>query len=123
MPHGLQRTPPLSHVTSQAANTIDLKVPKSEAITEPEEKVAAAQEGKEEAKSDADKAKAEVRLGKAEDALRAVRKKVCQHELGVAEWGDDKVGGRGYGVVVRLVTEGSPAFTAGVKKTMAATSG
>ena len=107
---------------SVAAEHIDVKIPKSGAITEAEEKAEAAQEGVEEAKSDADKAKAQARLTKAEDALRAVRKRVCQKELGVAEWGDDKVGGRGYGVVVRLVKEGSPAYSAGVKKTMAATS-
>ena len=90
---------------SQAAEHIDVKIPKSGAIAEAEEKAEAAQGGVEEAKakSDAEKAKAQARLAKAEEALRAVRKRVCQRELGVAEWGDDKVGGRGYGVVVRLV--------------------
>lgn len=53
-------------------------------------------------------------------------KYIVAQRFGVTEWGDDKVGGKGYGVVVRIITELTPegqetaVYKAGVKSQMAA---
>jgi S1-C subfamily serine protease len=61
-------------------------------------------------------------MSRAVEALAAVRKRVCANDFGVPEWGDGKVGGKAYGVVARIVKDGSIVDKAGVQRSMAAIS-
>jgi hypothetical protein len=102
---------------------IEVEVPSNGGIAEAEERFHEAEAAFEKANR-AQAPQAQADLTSARERLAAARQKVCTDDFGVAEWGDgsaqDKVGGKTYGVVARIVQEGSPVYVAGVKRSMAA---
>jgi len=102
---------------------IEVDVPSNGGIAEVEERFHEAEAAFEKANR-AQAPQAQAHLTSARERLEAARTKVCTDEFGVAEWGDgsaqDKVGGKTYGVVARIVQEGSPVYIAGVRRSMAA---